>query len=117
MTSMETQAGLNREPFVRSTGAARGAAAARYALGVIALGLGYFAAAKGAQSLRYTASVSAIWPPAGLGIAVLYLGGLRWWPGIFLGELLVNGDLLTSSGGLPIGSLAGQQAGNMAEVV
>jgi integral membrane sensor domain MASE1 len=44
--------------------------------------------------LRYTASVSAIWPPVGLGIAALYLFGLRWWPGIFLGELLVNGKLL-----------------------
>ena len=40
-----------------------------------------------------TASVSAIWPPAGLGIAALYLWGLRWWPGVLLGELVVNGEL------------------------
>src|SRR5436305_8216111 len=92
-------------------------AALRYCMGVVAIGVGYFVAAKGAQSLRYTASVSAIWPPVGLGIAMLYLGGLRWWPGIFLGELLVNVELLTSSAGIPVGSLIGQQLGNMAEVV
>jgi len=102
--------------LVRTDRAAR-IAALRYCLGVVAIGVGYFVAAKGAQSLRYTASVSAIWPPVGLGIAVLYLGGLRWWPGIFLGELLVNGELLTSSNGIPVGSLIGQQLGNMAEVV
>jgi signal transduction histidine kinase len=86
--------------------------------GVVALGLAYFGAAKLGQTLRYTASVSAIWPPAGLGIAALYLFGLRWWPGIFLGELLVNGQLLVEgSHPPPLGSLMGQQAGNMAEVI
>jgi signal transduction histidine kinase len=95
-----------RWPTVRETG------------GVVALALAYFAAAKLGQTLRYTASVSAIWPPAGLGIAALYLFGLRWWPGIFLGELLVNGQLLVEgSHPPPLGSLVGQQAGNMAEVI
>src|SRR5215204_7316756 len=84
---------------------------------VLALAAAYVAAAKLGQSLRYTASVSAIWPPVGLGIAVLYLGGLRLWPGIFIGELIVNADLLAGDSSLPIGSLAGQQLGNMAEVV
>lgn len=90
---------------------------ARYVAGVVLLGLAYFAAAKLGQTLRYTASVSAIWPPAGLGIAALYLWGLRWWPGIFLGELLVNSELLVDNVSLPLGSLAGQQAGNMAEII
>jgi signal transduction histidine kinase len=89
----------------------------RFVAGVVALGVAYFAAAKLGQTLRYTASVSAIWPPAGLGIAALYLWGLRWWPGIFLGELLVNGQLLVDHISLPLGSLAGQQAGNMAEII
>src|SRR5688572_29004889 len=104
--------------------AARGAAAGilrsrwvRYVAGVLALAVAYYAAAKVGQTLRYTASVSAIWPPAGLGIAALYLWGLRWWPGIFVGELLVNGELLVDNTALPLGSLVGQQAGNMAEVV
>ena len=77
----------------------------------------YYGAAKLGQTLRYTASVSAIWPPAGLGIAALYLWGMRWWPGIFVGELIVNGELLLGANALPLGSVAGQQAGNMAEIV
>jgi signal transduction histidine kinase len=89
----------------------------RECAGITLLALAYFGAAKLGQTLRYTASVSAIWPPAGLGIAALYLFGLRWWPGIFIGELLVNGQLLFEHPGFPIGSLIGQQAGNMAEVI
>ena len=91
MTSTETHAALSRESFPHSVSAARRAEAARYLAGVLALALAYVAVAKGAQALHYTASVSAIWPPAGLGIAVLYLAGIRWWPGIFLGELIING--------------------------
>jgi signal transduction histidine kinase len=89
----------------------------RYVAGVLVLGAAYYGAAKLGQTLRYTASVSAIWPPAGVGIAALYLWGLRWWPGIFIGELIVNGELLLDNTTIPIGSLAGQQAGNMAEII
>jgi signal transduction histidine kinase len=89
----------------------------RYVHGVLLLGAAYFGAAKLGQTLRYTASVSAIWPPVGLGMAALYLWGLRWWPGIFLGECLVNSDILLGSGSPPFGSIVGQQVGNMAEVI
>jgi signal transduction histidine kinase len=78
---------------------------------------GYYGAAKLGQTLRYTASVSAIWPPLGLGIGVLYLWGLRWWPGVLIGELIINSELLLGSNPLPLGSLVGQQAGNMAEII
>src|SRR5215208_7586894 len=88
----------------------------RYAAGVVALAAAYYCAAKVGQTLRYTASVSAIWPPAGLGIAALYLWGLRWWPGVLLGELVVNAHLLVDDS-IPLGSLLGQQTGNMAEVI
>ena len=81
------------------------------------LGAAYYGAAKLGQTLRYTASVSAIWPPAGLGIAALYLWGLRWWPGVLLGELIVNGQLLLDDSTFPVGSLLGQQTGNMAEII
>jgi signal transduction histidine kinase len=90
---------------------------ARYVIGVLVFAGSYYGAAKLGQTLRYTASVSAIWPPVGLGIAVLYLWGLRWWPGVFLGELVVNGELLLGNSPLPLGSLIGQQAGNMAEII
>ena len=66
---------------------------------MLALAAAYYGAAKLGQTLRYTASVSAIWPPAGLGIAALYLWGLRWWPGILLGEFVVNGELLLDDKG------------------
>jgi len=85
--------------------------------GLALLALAYFGAAKLGQTLRYTASVSAIWPPVGLGMAMLYVFGLRWWPGIFFGELLVNGQLLLEAAHPPLGSMIGQQAGNMAEVI
>jgi signal transduction histidine kinase len=84
---------------------------------VLALAAAYYGAAKLGQTLRYTASVSAIWPPAGLGIAALYLWGLRWWPGILLAECVINGELLFGDSGLPLGSLLGQQTGNMAEIL
>jgi signal transduction histidine kinase len=85
--------------------------------GVLLLAAAYYGAAKLGQTLRYTASVSAIWPPAGLGIAALYLWGLRWWPGVLLGEIVVNGELLLDDSTFPIGSLLGQQTGNMAEII
>src|SRR3954447_6042239 len=91
--------------------------AVRFVAGVVALAAAYYGAAKLGQTLRYTASVSAIWPPAGLGIAVLYLWGIRWWPGVLLGELVVNGELFLGDNTFPIGSLLGQQTGNMAEIV
>jgi signal transduction histidine kinase len=89
----------------------------RYLGGVLLLAAAYYGAAKLGQTLRYTASVSALWPPAGLGIAALYLWGLRWWPGVLLAELIVNGELLLDDSNFPIGSLLGQQAGNMAEII
>jgi signal transduction histidine kinase len=103
-------------PLLRARVLAR-SSLARYALAVLALAVAYYGAAKLAQSLRYTGSVSAIWPPAGLGIAALYLWGLRLWPGIFIGELIVNALLFTADNPLPFWSLVGQQIGNMLEVV
>src|SRR5436190_10658028 len=113
---------IQAQPLLLHPVLARGAAvfrarSTRYVAGVLALGAAYYGAAKLGQSLRYTASVSAIWPPVGLGIAALYLWGLRWWPGILVGELVVNGELLVNENGFPLGSLLGQQAGNMAEIV
>jgi signal transduction histidine kinase len=89
----------------------------RECVGVALLAGAYFGAAKLGQTLRYTGSVSAIWPPAGLGMAALYFFGLRWWPGIFFGEAIVNIQLLAEHNDLPVGSVLGQWAGNMAEVI
>src|SRR2546430_12921404 len=105
------------QPALRRTALRLRSPTARYVASVVVLAAAYYGAAKLGQTLRYTASVSAIWPPVGLGIAALYLWGLRWWPGIFIGELLVNGELLFDNNSLPLGSLIGQQAGNIAEFV
>jgi signal transduction histidine kinase len=104
-------------PLLRRAAAAAQSPTARYIGGLLVLAVAYYASAKIGQTVRYTASVAALWPPAGLGIAALYLWGLRWWPGVFLGELAVNGELLVDDTALPLGSLIGQQAGNMAEIV
>jgi signal transduction histidine kinase len=89
----------------------------RYVGGVVLMTAAYYGAAKVGQTLRYTASVSAIWPPAGVGIAALYLWGLRWWPGVLVGEIVVNAELWLGDGAYPVGSLLGQQAGNIAEII
>ena len=88
-----------------------------YVGGVLLLAVAYFVAAKIGQTLRYTASVTAMWPPAGVAIAALYLWGLRWWPGVLLGELAINTEQHIGDPTIPLGSLFGQQTGNMAEIV
>jgi signal transduction histidine kinase len=88
-----------------------------YVGGALVLAAAYYAAAKVGQTLRYTASVAAMWPPAGVGIAALYLWGIRWWPGVLLGELVVNAEQHFADPAIPLASLLGQQTGNMAEIV
>jgi signal transduction histidine kinase len=83
-------------------------------LAAIALSAGaYYGAAKIGYYLEFAGPVAAItWFPAGVGIAFLYLGGLRLWPGILAGDLLAN-----DYSALPLGSALGQTAGNMLEVL
>src|SRR5262249_5429600 len=71
----------------------RPAGVARYVAGVAALTGGDFLAAPVGYPPHFTGSIASVWPPVGLAVAVLYLGGLRWWPGV------VIGDLLSSEGG------------------
>jgi signal transduction histidine kinase len=84
---------------------------ARYIVGVAALTGGYYLAARVGYSLQFTGTIAAIWPPVGLAVAVLYLGGLRWWPGI------VIGDLLSSEGGSPLATELVIAGANLAEAV
>jgi signal transduction histidine kinase len=114
--SAEAQLASPQPPFRRAFVLARSVSFRKVA-GVLILAAAYYGAAKVGQTLRYTGSVSAVWPPAGLGIAALYLWGIRWWPGIFIGELIINGELLFDANPLPLGSLVGQQTGNMLEII
>jgi signal transduction histidine kinase len=56
-------------------------------------------------------AVTAVWPPAGLGLAVLFLYGIRLWPGIVIGDLLLA-DFST-----PVGTVLGQTVGNTLALV
>jgi signal transduction histidine kinase len=80
----------------------------RYAAGVLLIAAGYYAAAQGGEALLLTGPAGAFWPATGVGIAVLYLGGLRWW----LGDLLSRELAL-----LPLGTALAETAGNMARAL
>jgi signal transduction histidine kinase len=86
---------------------------ARYLLGVAVLVGLYYGAAHLGYAFEFSGPVAAIvWLPVGVGIAFLYLGGLRYWPGVVIGDLLVN-----NYSTLPLGSALGQSCGNLIEVV
>lgn len=84
----------------------------RDARAIIALAALYYAAAHAGYAFGFAGPIAAIiWLPVGVGIAFLYLGGLRLWPGVLLGDLLVN-----NYSALPLGSAVGQTCGNVLEV-
>jgi len=72
----------------------------------------YYGTARAGLHLAYLhGSVTALWPPVGVGIAALVIGGPRLWPGI------VAGDLLVADFSTPWGTVLGQTVGNTLEVV
>ena len=72
----------------------------------------------GGKALTLTGPAGAFWPAAGMAIAVLYLGGLRWWPGVLLGDLAsLLGDVLSSELAVPPGSALAQAAGDLCGVL
>jgi signal transduction histidine kinase len=86
---------------------------APYWIGVLALAGLYYGAAKLGYELQFAGPVAAIvWFPAGVGIAFLYLGGVAFWPGVVIGDLLAN-----DYNALPFGSALGQTVGNLLEVL
>ena len=85
----------------------------RSALVVLAVTAVYFAAGRIGLSLASLhKSASAIWPPTGIALAALLLGGPTLWPAIFVGAFLVN---LTTSGAIVTSLAIG--AGNTLEAV
>ena len=84
----------------------------RSAAGVVLIAGGYYAAAQGGEALLLTGPAGAFWPATGVGIAVLYLGGLRWWPGVLLGDLLSR-----EWTELPFGTALAESAGNTARAL
>jgi integral membrane sensor domain MASE1 len=81
----------------------------RYVLGVLLLAALYRGVAEIGYSLQFAGPVAAVvWLPVGIGVAFLYIGGLRYWPGVVLGDLLAN-----DYEALPLGSALGQTTGNV----
>ena len=65
--------------------------ALRYGATLAAVGLAYFALAKfGLRLASVNPSASPIWPPTGLALAAVLLGGLRVWPAILAGAFAAN---------------------------
>jgi signal transduction histidine kinase len=83
---------------------------------VLLIAGGYYAAAQSGEAFLLTGGVGAFWPATGVGIAVLYLGGLRWWPGILLGDLI--GTLVDLPGEpQPLGIALADTTGHVARAV
>jgi signal transduction histidine kinase len=83
-----------------------------YAASLALVAGAYYLAGRIGLELAYlNGAVAALWPPAGLGLALLFLYGIRLWPGIVVGDLLL-GDYST-----PIGTVLGQTVGNTVALV
>ena len=83
-----------------------------YALALVIVALAYYGTGRLGLELAYLGgAVAALWPPAGLGLAVLFLYGVRLWPAIVIGDLFL-GDYST-----PMGTVLAQTVGNTVSVV
>jgi signal transduction histidine kinase len=84
----------------------------RYVAALAVVAVAYYLAGRVGLELAYLdGAVAALWPPAGLGLAVLFLYGVRLWPAIVMGDLLL-GDYST-----PLGTVLAQTLGNTLAVV
>ena len=83
-------------------------------LGKLALvAAAYFASAKaGLEFASTNQSVTSVWPPTGLALAVLVMWGYRMWPAVAVGAFLAN---ITTAGPLP--SVLGIATGNTLEAL
>ncbi|MCE6994948.1 MASE1 domain-containing protein [Saccharothrix sp. S26] len=63
----------------------------RYAVHVLVVAACYYVAARlGLLQALVNDQVTPLWPPTGIAVLALLLGGLRLWPGIALGSFLAN---------------------------
>jgi integral membrane sensor domain MASE1 len=80
------------------------------AIGVLA-GV-YFLAARLGLALGVAEQVTVIWPPSGIALAALLIGGRSLWPGIWLGALAAN-----LAAHEPVGTAFGIACGNTLEAL
>src|SRR3954451_14887747 len=95
-----------------STPLVSNAGPARYVGALVLTAAVYYGAGRIGLELAYlNGAVAALWPPAGLGLAVLFLYGVRLWPAIVIGDLAL-GDF-----GTPMGTVLAQTVGNTIALV
>lgn len=98
---------------LRGSRVATGDSLSVHAALVCALAAIYYGAAKLGLTLAFaTPSVTAIWPPTGIALAALVLGGFRLWPGVALGAFFAN--MWT---GVPLYAVLGITLGNTLEAL
>ena len=98
--------------WIAALGGTRHGDVVLYGISVALVAVGYYLAGRIGLALAYLdGAVAALWPPAGLGLAVLFLYGVRLWPGI------VVGDLLLADYSTPFGTILGQTVGNTLALV
>jgi signal transduction histidine kinase len=84
-----------------------------YAGGLVAIGVIYFALAKGGLALAsINPSATPIWPPTGVALAAVLLWGYRTWPAIFTAAVIANA---TTAGS--VATAIGIATGNSLEAV
>ncbi len=93
--------------------AGRNRAALGAVAGMLAVAVAYVASAQvGYVFALVRGNASPIWPPAGIGVAAILLGGVALWPGIFAGAVATN----LAHGVSPAGALL-VGVGNTAEAL
>src|ERR1700754_4177077 len=100
-----TSAGRRRTVVAVDWRTPKGVALYAIAVGVVAVAY-YLAGRVGLELAYLDGAVAAVWPPAGLGLAVLVLYGPWMVPGIVIGDLFL-GDFST-----PLGTVLAQTVGN-----
>ena len=81
--------------------------------GTALLALLYYGSAKVGYAFGFSGPIASIvWLPVGVGAAFLTIGGLSYWPGALIGDLIAN-----DYSSLPVWGAVGQTVGNLIEVV
>jgi class 3 adenylate cyclase len=90
-----------------------GAELRTYAVKVAAVAAAYYGAAKLGLSLAFESeTVTAFWPPTGIALTALVLGGYRLWPGVAIGAFFANAWT-----GIPLYADLGIALGNTLEAL
>ena len=81
--------------------------------GWVLLALLYYGSARFGYAFGFSGPIAAIvWLPVGVGAAFLTIGGLSFWPGALIGDLLAD-----QYSAIPVWGAVGQTIGNLLEVV